>query len=155
MPTNLNANDANWLSTAIGDPSVADRVIGFIDGSTGAMTVATARTFSAAVTHTAAVTDTAAHYHGGAVTNAATVIGTGPHTLGGALTIGTTTSNALGFFGNAGVSQRSGAAQAAVTTTAATTSTPWGFAQNQANSIVALVNELRATMVAHGMIAGS
>lgn len=54
------------------------------------------------------------------------------------------------------VGMRSGAAQAAVTTTAATSTTPYGFSTAaQADAIVTLVNELRATLVANGIIKGS
>jgi hypothetical protein len=50
---------------------------------------------------------------------------------------------------------RAGAAQAAVATTAATNSSPYGYSQAQADAIVALVNELRAAMVAAGLIKGA
>jgi len=51
---------------------------------------------------------------------------------------------------------RSGAAQAAVTTTAATSTSPYGFsAAAQADAIVTLVNEIRATLVACGIMKGS
>lgn len=54
------------------------------------------------------------------------------------------------------VGMRSGAAQAAVTTTAATSTTPYGFATAaQADAVVTLVNELRATLVAAGIIKGA
>ena len=47
------------------------------------------------------------------------------------------------------------AAQAAVATTAATDSDPFGFAEAQANALVALVNALRAALVTAGIIKGS
>jgi hypothetical protein len=51
---------------------------------------------------------------------------------------------------------RSGVAQAAVTTTGATSTTPYGFATAaQADAIVTLVNEIRATLMAAGMIKGA
>jgi len=51
---------------------------------------------------------------------------------------------------------RASANQAAVTTTAATTTTPYGFSTStQADAIVTLVNELRATLIACGIIKGS
>ena len=54
------------------------------------------------------------------------------------------------------VGVRAGAAQAAVTTTAATSTTPYGFAAAaQADAIVTLVNELRAALVAAGIITGA
>lgn len=62
----------------------------------------------------------------------------------------------LSFYGAAPIVQRAGAAQAAVVTTAATQSTPYGYAtQAQADALVALVNELRAAMVALGLIKGA
>lgn len=65
------------------------------------------------------------------------------------------TGEKLAFLGSTPVVQRVGAAGAAVATTAATSSTPFGFSEAQANAIVALVNELRATMVALGLHKGS
>jgi len=90
----------------------------------------------------------------------------------------TTTSEKIGFHGVAGTSQRAGASQAAVTATAVTavlttasiTTTPHGFATGtQADAIVArvnqlvtdmgnvetLLNELRAALVAKGLISGA
>lgn len=70
----------------------------------------------------------------------------------------TETSDALkeGFYGVAPVAKRVGADQAAVTTTAATSTTPFGFGTAaQADAVVTLVNELRAAMVALGLIKGA
>ena len=54
------------------------------------------------------------------------------------------------------VGQRAGAAQAAVATTASTTTTPYGFATAaQADALVAICNELRATLVANNMWKGA
>ena len=65
-------------------------------------------------------------------------------------------SEPLGFHGADPVVQRSGSAQAAVATTGATNSSPYGFTTAaQANAIVTLVNELRATLVEVGLIKGS
>ena len=48
------------------------------------------------------------------------------------------------------------AAQAAVATTASTNTTPYGFTTAaQADAIVTLVNELRAALVAKGIIKGA
>ena len=70
--------------------------------------------------------------------------------------IATATTQKLGFYNAAPIAQRSGAAQAAVATTASTQTTPWGFStQAQADAIVTLVNELRAWAVAQGFIKGS
>lgn len=71
------------------------------------------------------------------------------------------------FFGATPIVQPSGAAQAAVAvstiTTAATTTTPWGFATStQADAVAAtvknntvLVNKIRADLVSLGLIAGA
>lgn len=72
--------------------------------------------------------------------------------------IGTATSQKIGFYSTTPIVQRSGAAQAAVTTTPAvsTTSNIWGFSTStQANDVVALANEIRAALVALGLIKGS
>lgn len=69
---------------------------------------------------------------------------------------GSSATSLLGFWGATPVVQRSGAAQAAVVTTAATQTSPFGYATlGQANAIVTLVNELRAAMVLYGLIKGS
>lgn len=70
--------------------------------------------------------------------------------------IGTATTQKLGFYNATPIVQRSGASQAAVTTTAATNTSPYGFTTAaQADAIVTLVNELRAALVALGLIKGS
>jgi len=70
--------------------------------------------------------------------------------------LGQSSTDLVGFHGATPVAQRSGASQAAVSTTASTTTTPAGYATTtQANAIVTLVNELRAALVAKGLIAGS
>ena len=91
--------------------------------------------------------------------------------------VGITAAEKVGFHNKAPSAQRAGAAQAAVTatvgaslaTTAATTSTPYGFSQAQADgliarvnalivdnaALVALTNELRAALVAKGVIKGA
>lgn len=70
--------------------------------------------------------------------------------------VGTATGQKLGFHNATPVVQRAGAAQAAVVTTAATQTTPYGFAtQAQADALVTLVNELRAALVEKGLIKGS
>lgn len=45
-----------------------------------------------------------------------------------------------------------GAASAAVATTAATNTTPYGYTQAQANAIIALVNDLRQVLVNAGLV---
>jgi hypothetical protein len=71
--------------------------------------------------------------------------------------LGTTTSGKLAFHGSTAVVQRSGASQASVTTTTATSSGGvWGFSTSaQANAIITLVNEIRAALVEKGLIAGA
>lgn len=62
----------------------------------------------------------------------------------------------IGFYGATPVVKRGNASQAAVGTTAATATTPYGFSTAaQADSIVTLVNEIRATLVALGLMKGS
>lgn len=69
--------------------------------------------------------------------------------------IGTAAGEKLAFHNATPVAQRSGAAQAAVPTTAATNSSPYGYSQAQADAIVTLLNEIRAALVAKGLIKGS
>lgn len=97
-------------------------------------------------------------------------LGAGATTLGGSLTlgnnnivagtgagtkIGTATTQKLGFFDAAPIVRPEGAAQAAVVTTGATDSTPFGYTEAQANAIVALVNEMRSTLVNLGLMKGA
>lgn len=70
--------------------------------------------------------------------------------------LGQSATDKVGEYGVTPVAQRAGAAQAAVTTTAATSTTPYGYATSaQADAIVTLVNELRAALVARGTITGA
>ncbi len=70
--------------------------------------------------------------------------------------VGQTAADLVAFHGSSPVAQRSGAAQAAVATTAATNTTPYGYTTAaQADAIVTLVNEMRAALVAKGLIAGA
>lgn len=72
------------------------------------------------------------------------------------VSVGQSATDKVSVYGVTPVVQRSGSAQAAVTTTAATSTTPYGYATlAQANAIVTLVNELRAAAVDFGMIKGS
>jgi len=65
-------------------------------------------------------------------------------------------SEKISLYGKTPIVQRAGSAQASVTTTASTTSTPAGYSTTtQADAIVTLVNELRAAMVAFGVIKGA
>lgn len=73
----------------------------------------------------------------------------------GGASVGSSATDLISFYGATPVAQRSGSAQAAVVTTAATSTSPYGFTSSQANAIVTLVNELRAALVALGAIKGS
>jgi hypothetical protein len=59
------------------------------------------------------------------------------------------------YVGETPVAQRSGSAQAQVTTTAPTNSTPYGFSQAQCAAILAFMTEARATFIAMGPWKGS
>jgi hypothetical protein len=83
---------------------------------------------------------------------------------GGNLAVGTTTgtkigtaiTQKLGFFNANPIVQPSGAAEAAVATTAATQVTPYGYTtQAQADTIITLLNEIRAVLVNLGFMKGS
>lgn len=70
--------------------------------------------------------------------------------------VGTSVSQKLGLWGATPVVQPASANQAAVSATAATQTTPWGFStQAQADGIITLLNELRAALVSIGAIKGS
>ena len=70
--------------------------------------------------------------------------------------IGTATTQKLAFYNATPIVQRAAAAQAAVATTAATQTTPWGFStQAQADGIITLLNEIRTTLVNLGLMKGS
>lgn len=76
-------------------------------------------------------------------------------TLAG-MKIGTATTELIAFHGATPVAQRASADQAAVATTGATNTTPYGFTTAaQANAVVTLVNELRAALVEKGLIKGA
>lgn len=71
-------------------------------------------------------------------------------------TLGRLVTTPVGFHGAAPTARRAGAAQAAVGTTGATNTTPYGFTTAaQANDLVALVNEMRAVLVEKGLMKGS
>ena len=70
--------------------------------------------------------------------------------------IGTATNEKLAFHNSTPVIQKASAAQAAVATTGAVNTTPYGYTTAaQADAIVTLVNELRAALVEKGLIKGS
>lgn len=79
-----------------------------------------------------------------------------PYTTAAGLLIGNAITDKIGFFGTTPIVQRAGAAQAAVSATGSTNSTPYGYTTStQADAIVTLVNELRAALVAFGLIKGA
>ena len=70
--------------------------------------------------------------------------------------IGTATTQKLGFYNTTPIVQRSGASEAAVATTGSSQTTPYGYTTSaQADGIVTLLNEIRATLVALGLFAGA
>jgi hypothetical protein len=69
--------------------------------------------------------------------------------------LGRSATDKIGFYGTAPTAQRSGASQGTFTTTM-TQSTGWGFlTSTAADAAIALLTEIRAAMVAHGLIKGS
>ena len=97
-------------------------------------------------------------------------LGAGATTLGGNLTlgdnnivagtttgvkVGTAITQKLGFYNATPIVQPAAAAQAAVATTGATDASPFGYTEAQANAIVALVNEMRSTLVNLGLMKGA
>lgn len=70
--------------------------------------------------------------------------------------IGRSATALVGFYGTTPIVQRGNASQAALGTTAATTTSPWGFATStQADAITTLVNEMRTVLVNLGIMKGS
>lgn len=68
--------------------------------------------------------------------------------------VGKNTTDKIGFYGKDPIVQRASANQAAVPSTAATNSTPYGYSQAQADAIVARLNEVIATLTALGVWKG-
>ena len=73
----------------------------------------------------------------------------------GGIEDGQSSTDTIGFYGTTPIARRSGAAQTTVTTTGSTSTSPFGYTQAQADAIVTLVNELRASLVALGLIKGA
>ena len=69
--------------------------------------------------------------------------------------IGTAIDQKLGFHGATPSAQRANASQAAVAMTGATSTSPFGFTEAQANGILTLLNETRASLVEKGIIKGA
>ena len=71
------------------------------------------------------------------------------------------TTDKISFYGVTPIAQRTGSAQAIAATTVAVSTTTgaitsWGFSlSTQANGIVTLLNEMRATLIAVGLMKGS
>ena len=75
-----------------------------------------------------------------------------PNNLSAGTRIGDTATSLVGFYGATPIAQPASGGTA-VTTTAASTSSPWGFTTStQANAIVTLVNDLQAVLVSLGLI---
>jgi hypothetical protein len=68
--------------------------------------------------------------------------------------LGQSANDLIGFYNASPVVQRSGSIQAAVPTTAPTNASPYGFSQTQAQAIITLLNEIRATLVGVGLMKG-
>jgi hypothetical protein len=68
--------------------------------------------------------------------------------------LGQSAGDLISFYNVAPVAQRSGVAQAAVSAAAPTNSSPYGFTQDQAQAILTLLNEIRATLVGVGLMKG-
>lgn len=135
-----NSGTTRLLSTAgLG----ADLNISFPSSSGTVALIDLGQTFSAAQTFGAGITISAGFN-----------IAFGTTGVGGQ--IGTATAQLIGFHGTAGTIQRASAAQAAVATTAATTTLPWGYTtQAQADGVITLLNEIRTVLVNKGLMKGS
>jgi len=71
------------------------------------------------------------------------------------LNVGNAITDKVGFYGVAPIAQRAGADQAVFTTTL-TQSTGWGFLTSTAGAAaIALLTEIRAALVAVGLIKGA
>jgi hypothetical protein len=68
--------------------------------------------------------------------------------------LGQSASDLVAFYNATPVPQRSGTAQTAVPTTAPINTSPFGYTQAQATAILTLLNEIRATLVALGLMKG-
>lgn len=68
--------------------------------------------------------------------------------------LGQSPADLIAFYNVSPVPQRSGPAQAAIDTTPPTNATPYGFSEAQAAAIITLLNEIRATLVGVGLMAG-
>ena len=154
LPTAITVASANLVDLTIVDADVSATAA--IAGSKvapdfGAQNVVTTGTLGAGAT-TVGTLAAAATTLSGSLTlgNNDIVSGTGAGTK-----IGTAITQKLGFYNATPIVQPAGAAQAAVATTGATDVTPFGYTEAQANAIVALVNEMRGTLVNLGLMKGA
>jgi hypothetical protein len=86
------------------------------------------------------------------------ILGGNPASIGNTTTPSIGNTGQVGFFGNATTTQPTTSNEAATISTAAVSvsATQWAFGTStQANQIVTLVNQLRADLVALGLIKGS
>jgi UDP-N-acetyl-D-mannosaminuronic acid transferase (WecB/TagA/CpsF family) len=75
-----------------------------------------------------------------------------PNSTGGGCQVGASATSLVGFYGATPAAQGA-TGGAAVTTTASTSTSPFGYATStQANAIVTLVNGIQAQLVALGLI---
>ena len=132
----LSTPTTNCLTAALANKAASDELATILNG-----TVSAAQTFTGGATFTTA---------GLTITDVDIALGTTTGTK-----IGTSASQKLGFYNATPIVQPSGASQAAVAGTAATNSSPYGYAQAQADAIVTLVNALRTALLNVGIIKGS
>ncbi|MBT3070943.1 hypothetical protein KKP04_08690 [Rhodomicrobium sp. Az07] len=69
--------------------------------------------------------------------------------------LGQSASDLISFYNATPSPQRFGSAQAAVPDSAPTNVEPYGFTEAQAQAIVTLLNEIRATLVGLGLMKGA
>lgn len=142
----ISSDAAQRLNVGMGSTGAGAEVSAILNGTT-------VQAFTGANTHSGAEVFTG----GFTVTTAGITITDVNITLSS--TTGTklgATGDKLAVLGATPVVQRVGAAQAAVVTTGTTQSTPYGFATAaQGDALVTLCNELRAALVAFGIIKGA
>lgn len=165
-------NEAGQASTtqrdhivAIGDSALVDGNGAIALGSGASAGAAGAVAIGRSSAGTPATTTTANEFKFGTLSHTYNFPGVSWSIADGAtFTLGTVTGTVFGAatnqkwatHGATPTVQRVGVAQTAVATTAATTTTPYGFStQAQADAIVTLVNELRAMAVEKGFMKGS
>jgi hypothetical protein len=154
LPTAITVASANLVDGTIVNADVSDTAA--IAGSKvapdfAAQNVVTTGTLGAGAT-TVGTLAAAATTLSGALTLGDNNIVAGTTT---GVKVGTAITQKLGFYNATPIVQPAGAAQAAVVTTGATDSTPFGYTEAQANAIVALVNEMRSTLVNLGLMKGA